>query len=165
MALVVETGAIITGANTYVSLSFADTFCVDLGLTSWAALGTSSREAAILRGMAFVETMRFKGVKSDVDQPLKWPRDGVYDEDGFAIEPDAIPEALKKGTARAAYEEGIIPGALQGSRETGIKRQKVDVLEIEYFTHSGNVQSTFDGINGYLAGLLRVDFGADVRRT
>jgi hypothetical protein len=164
MSLIVEDGSIVTGANTYASLSYVDTFCSDLGLASWAALGTTSRESAILRGMAYIESLSFKGVKSDADQPLKWPRDGVYDEDGYAIEDDAIPANLLRAVSRAAYEEGISPGATQPTRETGIKREKVDVIEVEYFTHSGNVTKAFEAINGYLAGLLKDGFTVNLVR-
>jgi len=165
MALIEEDGSIVDGANTYASLSYVDTFCSDLGLTSWASCSTTAREAAILRGMAYIESLSFKGYKSDADQSLKWPRDGAYDEDGYAIEDDAIPTNLLRAVARAAYEESVSSGTLQATRTGGVKREKIDVIEIEYFGSSTNSDKIFAAINGYLKGLLADSAFSEVERT
>lgn len=165
MALIEEDGSLVDNANTYASLSYVDAFCSDLGLTSWASCSTATREAAILRGMAYIESLSFKGYKSDAAQALKWPRDGVYDEDGYAIEDDEIPANLLRAVARAAYEESVSAGTLQPTRTSGIKRERVDVIEVEYFGNSTNSDKIFSAINGYLKGLLTEGSFSDVVRS
>lgn len=165
MALVVEDGSLVDNANTYASLSYVDAFCDELGLVEWASCSTDERNAAILRGMAYIESFSFKGVKCDAYQSLKWPRSGASDEDGYAIDEDMIPPNLLKAVARAAYEEAVSPGTLQSTRTGGVKREKVDVIEIEYFADSGESEKIFDAINGYLRGLLEDGSFSNVLRS
>lgn len=155
MAIVVETG---TGtnasANSYIALAFADSFCSDLGLSEWASAATADRESAILRGMSYIDALDFRGVKYDYDDPLEWPRSSVVDDDGYAIDEDEIPTKLQKATARAAYEELISPGVLQSVIDAGIKRERIDVIEVEYFQSSSTAVKINRAIEGYLKGLL-----------
>jgi hypothetical protein len=155
ITLTVEDGsATVASANSYIELTFADSFCENLGLTAWASAATDTRSSAILRGMAYLDSLNFRGAKEDYDNPLEWPRSGVVDDDGYAIDYDEIPAKLMKATAQAAYEEILSPGALQSTISGGVKREKIDVLEIEYFASSSGSEKVFTALNGYLRGLL-----------
>ena len=166
MSLIVETGAVISNANTYISLDYADTYCEDMGYTAWASCTETEREAAILRAMRYIEGLSWKGIKYDYDDALKWPRSGVYDEDGYAIDYDEIPTAVKKALAQAAYEESQSSGVLLPTYQTGIKREKIDVIEIEYFGNStvSAPGKVFDAILSYVKGLIE-DGSNNVLRT
>jgi len=166
MALVIEDGTLTySTANTYATLDYVTTYCANLGLSEWADAATDDlREQAILRAMAYIESKNYKGVKAEADDPLKWPREGVYDEDGYAIENDAIPDNLKRALARAAYEEVKEAGALQPSLEKGVKREKVDVIETEYFQSATAPQTVFPAIDMYLKGLIRSQYMVDLVR-
>ena len=86
---------------------------------------------------------------------MEWPRDGVEDRNGYALDNDEIPTNLKKAQARAAYEEYIDAGCLQKTLTRGdlVKMEKIDVLQFEYDTYAP--QSTiFQVVNSYLAGLV-----------
>jgi hypothetical protein len=166
--LVIEDGTVVTGANSYVTVAEVTTFCSDRGLTSWAELGSPDKITAIIRGMDYVETFNFKGEKYSYDDPLEWPRVGVYDD--INLEPEfeeyyqEIPPGLKNAVCRAAYEESVSPGVLQTSLTSGIRREKIDVLEIEYFgTQPSRV--VYQTIEGYLKGLLKSGNVLTVLRT
>jgi len=155
ITLTVEDGSVVTGANTYVSLADATLFCSNLGLTAWAAEATEDQKAAILRGMAFIESQSYVGVKEDQDNPLKWPRSGAYDEDGYAIDTDSIPTNIVDGLCRAAYEELIDSGSLLPNAEGGIKREKIDVIDTEFFQNPGGSATTvFQSVLAYLKPFL-----------
>ena len=150
MALTVEDGSVVSSANTYVTVDYVDSYCDDLGLSDWEDLTETEKEQAILRAMSFIESQSFKGVKTDVDNALKWPREGVYDEDGYAIDDDTIPDRLKKAVARAAYEECLDANCLQQNIDKGVKREKIDILETEYFISDSLPTTTYQAVNNYL---------------
>lgn len=168
--LIIEDGTLASAsANTYVEVIDVDTFCENYGLSSWAALATADKETAIFRGMAYIETFGFKGEKVSYDDPLEWPRYGVYDE-GIMYPSlelpyyQEIPKGLKNAACRAAYEESVDAGVLQQTKANNVKKEKIDVIEYEYFSMqpSENIYST---IQGFLKGLIRNTNTATVKRT
>ncbi len=125
MTIVVEDGTGVTGANSYVT---------ELELTSYAdARGvTLSGDPAslLIRAADYSETLSFQGRKASQDQPLQWPRTGVT-IDGYTVPSDEIPAALISAqiVTALAIDQGRDPLAPIGP---GVKREKVDVLEVEY---------------------------------
>jgi hypothetical protein len=169
--LIIEDGTAATmSANSYITVAEVDAFCVDHGLSSWASLSNTEKITAILRGMAFVESeFDFKGVKMSYDNPLEWPRFGIYEEAGVNPSEDLIyyqeiPKGLKKAVCRAAYEESASPGILQADITSNIKREKIDVIEIEY-TGLQPSKTVYRTIEGFLKGLLKNKTTANVLRT
>ncbi len=131
---IVETGSGVTGANVYWSLASIDSWLAERNLTSWSSLTTTQKESAIFTFMDWLESQNWKGYKTHYDNPLCWPRDEVYDQDGFLVPWNEIPNKLKYALARGAYEESVTPGTFMptGSQEDYITRKKIDVLEFSY---------------------------------
>jgi hypothetical protein len=172
--LIVEDGtASSASANTYVTVAEVTTFCSDYGLSGWSTLSTTDQETAIIRGMAYVETFNFKGIKMSWEDPLEWPRYGVWDESYTGAMEDwsseelafyqEIPKGLKRAVCRAAYEESQSAGCLQSSGTSNIKREKIDVIETEYFFNEVSV-TVYRTIEGFLKGLINSSNTATVRR-
>lgn len=157
--LIIEDGTLSSAsANSYITVAELTTFVDSYGLTIPAATlaSTTMMEQAILRGMAFVESeFDFKGEKMSYDDPLEWPRFGIYKE---------IPNGLKNAVCRAAYEESVESGILQSNLTSNIKREKIDVIEVEYFTSTPS-RVVYRTIEGFLKGLLRNSNTAVVKRT
>jgi len=127
--IIVEDGtAASASANSYITVDEVDTYCDDMGYSAWASLATTDKQTAILRAMVFIESLHFKGEKEDYDNPLEWPRFGTYYDD------DEIPKPLKRGVCHAAYEESLSPDCLLPTSDDNIKSEKIDVIEVEYFT-------------------------------
>jgi hypothetical protein len=125
MAIVVEDGSVVTGANSYVSEATLTTFAADRGITL-----TSDEDELLIKAMDYIENLYYKGLKKTKDQPLQWPRYNVY-VDGFWIDSDTIPQQLKDGQMQCAIaiDQGNDP--LQDiSRD--VKRERVGELEVEY---------------------------------
>lgn len=172
--LIVEDGtASSASANSYVTVAEVDTFCINYGLSGWSTLSTTNKETAIIRGMAYVETFNFKGIKMSYSDPLEWPRYGVWDESYYGMAEDwsseelafyqEIPKGVKNAVCRAAYEESQSSGCLQGSVTSNIKREKIDVLETEYFDNEPSV-TIYRSVEGFLKGLLNSANVVNVRR-
>ena len=132
MALVVEDGTGVTGANTYISETEYTTWANDRFGSARSTLpaDTAAYEAIIKRAMDYLETLEFKGIKKERDQALQWPRYDVY-IDGYYVDSDSIPQELKNAVFELTYAEETNVGEFaQVSRET--KREKVGPVEVEY---------------------------------
>ena len=146
MALVLEDGSGVTGANTYVSVSYVDSYCELMNYTSWTGAAdtpteTQNKESAIYRSMQFFETLTYMGTKTAYTNPLSFPRDGIYMETGDLFPNDEIPEDLKRAVSEGAYLEYSNSGSLftTGGDVRRVKRKKIDVLETEYFSSRNTV--------------------------
>lgn len=146
MAIIVEDGSIVAGANSYVSESELTTYCTNRGVT---LTGTASQ--LLLLAMDYIESLAFIGVKRTKDQPLVWPRYRVY-VDGYYLNEDEIPVQLKNGVMECAIaiDQGNSP-LIDLPRAT--KREKVGDLEVEYMDKSSSV-ITNRKVNSALKKLL-----------
>lgn len=96
MAIVVEDGTQVPGANSYVSEAELTAYATSRGVTL-----TGNTEALLLNAMDYIESLNFIGVKASLDQPLQWPRFDVV-IDGYLFPSDEIPDLLKNGLMQTA---------------------------------------------------------------
>ena len=142
MALIVETGACISGANSYVSLAEAQQYLTDRGITLTPGL----EEGHVLRGADYVNTFgeRFKGTRL-IKPPstMQWPRFGVLLDDIW-LDTDVIPDQIKDAQIETAIEiaNNRNPHATISARD--VKKQKIADLEIEYESTPGASLERFD---------------------
>lgn len=147
MALIVETGACVPGADTWVSLTDANTHFANYG-GAWT--GTDAlKEAALRRAALWMSTaLRWNGQKACTGNVLAWPRSGMIDCDGNEIDDDAIPAQVVLAQLAAASAELQSPGVLTPSITPGaqVLSEKVDVIEVTYMTplQQGMAPGTYD---------------------
>lgn len=129
MALTVEDGSIVTGADSYISVADFTTYYTARGYTL-----TGDEEEMLLRAMLYVEQLSFKGQKQTKAQPLQWPRYYVT-IDGFDINTNEIPQQLidLQCEVALAIDGGDDP---LGTIGRSVKREKVDVIEREYMDNA-----------------------------
>jgi hypothetical protein len=132
MAIVVEDGSIVTGANSYVTVVELQAYASARGVTI-----DGQAERHLIQAMDYIENLSFKGYKKTDDQPLQWPRMDVY-VDGYLVASNVIPDELKNGLMQCAIaiHEGNDP--LQDAPRA-VQRQKVDVIEVEYAAGASSV--------------------------
>jgi len=127
MAVIVEDG---TGSN-----PLANSYGDETGLQTYAdARGTviaGDLSQLLIRAMDYAETLDYKGSKVQPGvQPLQHPRSGLV-IDGYTVPSDSI--AIEMITAQyvtaLSIDAGLDPLA---TVEPAVKREKVDVLEVEY---------------------------------
>lgn len=154
MEIIVEDGSNVAGANSYVSLTDADTYHEARQNTSWVQASNDAKTGAILRAMAYLESVAWAGMRVLRDQALMWPRAGVVDRDGYELASNAIPRALVSALCELALREVSSPGSTSPDLERGgmVKREKVDVLEVEYQDGAPGV-TVFTVVDRLLVGL------------
>ncbi len=145
-SVTVETGAIVEGANSYVSEMELGTFAAARGITL-----TGDSAELLTKAMDYIESLLFKGVKRTRNQPLQWPRVDVY-IDGYYVDSDTIPTNLKNGQMQVALsiDAGMSPQQTIGRKTI---KEKVGDLEIDYAS-SSSVNTLDIKINGFLWKLL-----------
>lgn len=180
MAIRVEDGTIVDGANSYVSETEAELYHEDRGNSAWDDADADAREAALIRACFGIEN-RYRGFwigyrtnnRDGVEQVLAWPRrrtkpaeygttkpavpatDTLYDPDGRKIGINSIPTALKHAQMEAALielTERIVPTTV-GSAGF-VSSEKVGPLQVTYADNRLPV-TAFPVLDRYLAGLAR----------
>lgn len=136
MTLIVETGAGLANAESYISTTDADSYHAARGNTAWADLGTEDKEAALRRASDYMTGAyrdRWKGYRATSAQALDWPRVGAV-VDGFDVPSDSVPAAVARACADLALRASA--GELAPDLERGIASQTVDVITVVYDTAS-----------------------------
>jgi hypothetical protein len=108
---IVETGAGLTGANTYVSVAEATDFLSKYGYdadASWVAADDATKEDALrLAVTTYIDgrfAHRYRGVVHRDEQAMAWPRVGSYDDSGRVIDTNEIPKQIKEAQALVALD-------------------------------------------------------------
>ena len=145
MALIKETGAIVTDANAYANAADSIAYQTDRGRQAWLDATTEVQEAALVRATDYIEGrygQKFIGKPIGDVQELAWPRLlAVYPRTGNAFPTDEVPEDVLDATILYAEqvigpdgddlelmtELSIIPEVASSNVKS--KREKVDVLE------------------------------------
>jgi hypothetical protein len=153
MALTVEDGSGVTGANSYVTVDYIKAFCLARGLV--LPTPDSAIEVFAVQAFDYVESYRtrYQGSKTDSAQRTQFPRTGVV-IDGYYLPSGEIPAELKDAQCQATFEASETD--LMPNSTSGIKKEKVDVLEVEYQDAPGGVAASpsFPKVDNLLSSLF-----------
>lgn len=153
MTLVVETGAGLANAESYISIADADARHTALGNTAWT--GTDAvKESALRKGAEYLEqrySSRWRGTRLLRDQALSWPRYGAIVH-GWDVDSNVVPAAVANANADLALK--ALSETLNADLERGIVREKVGPLETEYDAFSSQAKR-FVAVDGMLAPYLQ----------
>jgi hypothetical protein len=163
-ALIVETGAIVANADSFVTQADFATYAASLGVV----LGTVEAQKLALRNAAiYIGTFepRLKGDKVERGQPLSYPRQNLILEN-FDWSDDEIPRQVQLCQMQLAIDinAGIDLYNLPASPSTSVKREKVDgAVEVEYAVNNSMKLSRNSTSRALLSTLLK-DGGLSVVR-
>ncbi|OAN76751.1 hypothetical protein A8B82_15275 [Sulfitobacter sp. EhC04] len=138
MALVVETGAGISGAESYATVAAIDAFWGNRQhtefYTAWDAASAEAKEGAAREASGYLDALlstSYRGRRKGWLQGLEWPRSEARDDDGFDL--PALPPQLIRATCELAARAVTGPLSQDAEVSGGIKRTrlKVDVYEEE----------------------------------
>lgn len=127
-----EDGTGKASAESLITVADADTYFTGRGITNWATLSTAEKEQALRRATDYMEQVygqKWKGARMTDTQALSWPRYDVC-ANGFDVGSDVVPVAVQRACAELALKAAA--GALAPDVGRLAKREKVDVLEVEY---------------------------------
>ena len=103
--MIVEDGSIVAGANSYGTVSDLETYW-DNRNVSLSTYTTAQKEAALIISTQYLDNnFTWKGEILSLEQPLDWPRTGVYDEQGRNVEQTEIPFQLTNALFEYAYRQ------------------------------------------------------------
>lgn len=154
MALIPEDGTGVETANSYVEVSYADTYHATYGNTSWAAKATEKKELALINASLAADLMygaRYLSVPVSTDQAFLFPRLGFSINGNQYVSSDEIPKHLKNAVAELALiyvggEQSIYP---ETNTDGSIKRDTVKIGPLEFTTEfNGSPDATeYPGMN------------------
>lgn len=104
MAFVVEDGSGLSNATSFISVADADAYAAEVGLTAWTG-STPAKQTALIKAQRYItQTYRglWKGVRATELQSLDWPREDVEDYDGYIVDSDSVPAAVKEAQVELA---------------------------------------------------------------
>jgi len=139
MAVTVEDGSIVTGADSYVSRADYITYAASLGVT---VADDEDADAELVEASQFIDSFErsMVGKKTDRDQPMAFPRYDVVIED-YYWDSDEIPRQVE--LCQMAYALQIHQGVDIFNPEPvrTAKREKVEgAVEVEYFGQDSGVK-------------------------
>lgn len=144
---IVEDGSCVPNANSYLTLEEANQYQANKNRSDWLALSDIEKQASLIKATQYVdELFTWKGRRKYESQNLAFPRVRIRDLDGFEVK--GIPRRLKDAICEAAFYGFSSSSELFVTHDTNgaIKKQKVDVIEVEYFSDE---DKTLDAISQY----------------
>lgn len=153
MALIVEDGAIVADAESYITVADADAYFTARGNAAWDALVTADKEAALRKATDYMTGrygLRWKGVRVNELQALDWPRSGAY-ANGFLIDADVVPVAVQ----RACAELAVRASAADLAPDVGaqVKSETVGPISVVY-ADGARQDTAYKAIDAMLAAYL-----------
>jgi hypothetical protein len=136
MALIVEDGSQVAGAESYISTTAASTYHSNRGNSAWALLTTGQMEEALRRATDYmVQAYRgaWKGFRVSSSQALDWPRANVAITDGpygTAVALTVVPQEVKNACAEFALRAAS--GVLAADLEQQTLSESVGALSVTY---------------------------------
>lgn len=130
---------ITVGTNAYDTIASTDTYWTERGNTVWGLEADADKEIYLIKATDWIErNFNFRGRKADSDQRLSWPRELAYDDDGYLVGETEAPTQVKEAMYIMAdiIRDGTYDIVGITTDDSAVKRQKVDVIEVEYDTTS-----------------------------
>ena len=166
--IIIEDGSIVSGANSYITVSGVNVYASDYGYSDWDSASDTIKQQALFKGMRYIEGLSFKGTRQTEDQELAFPRSDLYDSDDYLIEEDTVPSKVIKALCEASIlslpDSDII---LQPATDRDDYRKKLNIAGViieEWDTDRGLIRSKSIAINDILKGLVKSSFIVEVKR-
>lgn len=167
MALVVEDGTVVSGAESYITVAAADTYHSNRGNTEWDDLDDTTKEQLLRKATDYMTQKyreRWKGDRVSLTQPLDWPRESVKVYYGETLweefDDESVPDAVVNACAELALKANTED--LMADLTRGITREKIGPLETEYDTNSPQAKR-FKAIDAMLKPYLMNTQGFGIR--
>ena len=161
MALIVEDGSVVTGADSFLSLADARLLAVNYGIT----LPVDDLEAEITLRKGYQQLLTkergLQGERVSADQTGIYPRNNVL-KNCFEVASNTIPNEVKMAQLYSA--DGINSGATTNSVNTGEKLKSFTVSGVYSETYQGGAVSSsnaqIQGVNNQLYPLTKAGLAA-----
>ncbi|HCS46463.1 MAG TPA: hypothetical protein DIW52_27280 [Pseudomonas sp.] len=165
MALVIENGNVVPGADSFATAAELVTYAANFGKTIPA--DEVAQEALLRRAALQMDAMPWKGRAVSRDQALAWPRAEVKRQD-WTLRQDEIPAQIKAGQMALAAEihaDDLAPPEIK--KGAVIKERVEGAVERQYATVAPDISRAAAGRQSYaqFAGLLESSSQVSLRRS
>lgn len=136
MALTLDATVGGLSSNSYVTRAEGDSYheC-RLFVDDWTSASDANKDTALVWATSILDShFDWAGTRFSIEQKLRWPRSGVLDRDGQLFDNDEIPQELKDAVSELARYLLTSDRTAESGTE-GIKKLKVDVIELEFDKH------------------------------
>lgn len=154
MALIIEDGSIVNGAQSFVTAAELVTYADLRGLTYPST--ESEQEQILVKAVDYLFSVedQMKGYRVNSEQDLPYPRECVY-LNGFLVADDTIPDQLKYAQIEAALAAQTID-LLTNSTYENIQTASLEPgFSVTYFSAGSYGVARLDRAKAYLDGLLK----------
>lgn len=174
MALIVETGAGVSGAESYADVAAIDAYWAarpnNALATVWDGGDTDAKEGAAREATAYLDATYgslYRGYRKDYDQGLEWPRTDALDETARDLPdlPQQLPNAVCELAARA-LSAPLAEDVPSGGGDIKRIKEKVGPLETDTeYTAAGQIVGLerYRVVHMMLGPVLKVSLGWEWR--
>lgn len=104
MAFTFDADPASAGMNSYVTVLDADDyFASRYGSEVWTELDDAGKETILAHATRQLNLLEYGSLKTRSAQPLKWPRSGIYDNEGNAYSPLTVPVLMQQAVCEQAH--------------------------------------------------------------
>ena len=141
------------GIDSYLDLMEADAYWANRNNRTWEIANPADKEKALRAATQYLDaTYQWIGELADPTQRLGWPRSWAYDGEGRLLQ--GVPVKVRQAASELALAALEDPLLAVESRGGDVRREKVGVLEVEYFDGAPGGRS-FPLVDRLLADLVR----------
>jgi hypothetical protein len=163
--IIVEDGTIVENANSLVTRAEYIAYAASVGVT---VSSNATADFELIKSMQFINSKerQLTGTRVERDQSVAYPRYSLT-IDGFAYDEFEIPRVAKKCQMEIALDirAGVDPYNPPANPNRATKREKVDVVEVEYMGGDKNANPTRQTQWAALLAQLMKYEGAGLRMT
>lgn len=168
--IIVETGAQITGSNSYVSVADFEAYSDAIGDDSYQGTSDADLCVALTNAAIYLSSRYFwRGRRAEPTQTLAWPRREVVDDDGYRISSDAIPSQVISAQCEAAIRflnSGKLIADVQPSQMVTRKQVTAGSVETDVSYATGILPIVrYPEISALLRGLIYSNSSILIRRS
>ncbi len=160
MAFVVETGSGLPNANSLTLVQTFRDFFSDRG-TDTSSFTDTEVEYALIKGTDFISNHyrgAWRGQRVKGTQSLPFPRQNLYDQDGFLLDTTIVPDRVQYAvsvTSKRLLDDATLNLQPDVNRTDYLTKLKVDVIELEFEEDLKiNPVPIYTEINEWLSGYL-----------
>jgi hypothetical protein len=131
ITVTLETGASISGANSYIDSAQADAILAlePLDLSAWTSLDVDTKARFIIAATLWLDDhVAWSGKPQSTTQALGWPRKNARDRERRPVADNIVPSQVRRATALIANY--LLSN--DDADQAGVRRFRSDTFEIEY---------------------------------
>lgn len=160
MTIIVETGAIVTGANSYASRADYIAYAASVGVT---VADDATADVQLIKAAAFIDSheRRLIGYRKTRDQPMSYPRDELVIE-SWEWQSNEIPRQVILCQLSTALDikAGIDPYNPPANPARAVRREKIDLaVDVEYFGSDAGAKMSSDSTSRAMLNTLLKNSG------